>query len=115
MEEGATTLTMPCGHTYHRECLIPWLEEHNTCPPKSLLQLFGEEGGKNHGLGGCSLDWEGSPWIRSSRATQTEQKQIMAATIWNGEQPEEEREEERERGSENEERAGRKNGKKRTK
>ena len=44
------------------------------------------------GLEGCSLDWEGSPWIRSSRATQTEQKQIMAATIWNGEQPERGRE-----------------------
>ena len=23
---------MPCGHTFHLECLKPWLEEHNTCP-----------------------------------------------------------------------------------
>eukprot|EP01012_Entosiphon_sulcatum_P019400 TRINITY_DN24268_c0_g1_i1.p1 TRINITY_DN24268_c0_g1~~TRINITY_DN24268_c0_g1_i1.p1 ORF type:complete len:226 (-),score=36.29 TRINITY_DN24268_c0_g1_i1:9-686(-) len=23
---------MPCGHLFHYECLLEWLEKHNTCP-----------------------------------------------------------------------------------
>ena len=25
-------ILMPCTHQFHNECLIPWLEKHNTCP-----------------------------------------------------------------------------------
>jgi hypothetical protein len=28
--EKATQL--PCHHQFHKECLLPWLKEHNTCP-----------------------------------------------------------------------------------
>lgn len=30
MMEEATK--MPCDHKYHRDCIKPWLAEHNTCP-----------------------------------------------------------------------------------
>ena len=31
-EKGSQVKEMPCKHVYHDECLLPWLELHNSCP-----------------------------------------------------------------------------------
>ncbi|CEG64556.1 hypothetical protein RMATCC62417_01505 [Rhizopus microsporus] len=32
LKHGSKVTKMPCGHLFDKECIIPWLELHNTCP-----------------------------------------------------------------------------------
>eukprot|EP00039_Didymoeca_costata_P006059 m.87203 g.87203 ORF g.87203 m.87203 type:complete len:254 (+) comp13095_c0_seq2:336-1097(+) len=32
MMEGEMVLPLRCGHLFHRECVLPWLQRHDTCP-----------------------------------------------------------------------------------
>ena len=41
--ENRVIIEMPCEHTFHQECILPWLKEHNSCP-KCRFELPTEDG-----------------------------------------------------------------------
>eukprot|EP01004_Peranema_trichophorum_P006032 NODE_4872_length_1101_cov_42.695297_g4326_i0.p1 GENE.NODE_4872_length_1101_cov_42.695297_g4326_i0~~NODE_4872_length_1101_cov_42.695297_g4326_i0.p1 ORF type:complete len:235 (+),score=42.87 NODE_4872_length_1101_cov_42.695297_g4326_i0:106-810(+) len=31
-ELNESVLKMPCGHLFHKDCIMPWFDQHNSCP-----------------------------------------------------------------------------------
>ncbi|KAL7110986.1 hypothetical protein ACP275_05G060400 [Erythranthe tilingii] len=56
-EMGTVVKQMPCKHVYHEECIMPWLELHNSCPVCRYELPTDDpdyESGGNSGGGGVS-------------------------------------------------------------
>jgi len=43
-------LRLPCGHKFHRKCIAPWANEHNSCP------LCRESIDKSKPINKCRID-----------------------------------------------------------
>ena len=55
-----------CGHSFHTECLVPWLEADGTCPNCRVMALESEGFEGVEGLLGLRTDRWGSSWSSDS-------------------------------------------------
>lgn len=53
-------LTLPCKHSFHEECIVPWVRVKGTCPV-CRFELIGQAGGRNAGRNEGSSAGGGNP------------------------------------------------------
>ncbi|XP_041695541.1 E3 ubiquitin-protein ligase RNF126-like [Coregonus clupeaformis] len=69
---GENVRQLPCNHLFHNDCIIPWLEQHDTCPV-CRKSLSGQNTAMNPpGLSGMNFATSSSPTPPSSSSTSNE-------------------------------------------
>ncbi|XP_030073847.1 E3 ubiquitin-protein ligase RNF126 [Microcaecilia unicolor] len=68
---GENVRQLPCNHLFHNDCIVPWLEQHDTCPV-CRKSLSGQNTATNPpGLTGMDFSSSSSSSSSSSPSTET--------------------------------------------